>query len=107
MYGDSDIPHMMADYGVQVTIGAVTLAKGGLYDSHTAEQLGVEAAGADPGVAIETVLLQRGVFPELDHGVLVVLNGAGIEGGPVVSYTVQRIDPEQHSLVRVYLERMV
>ena len=103
MFGDEDIPEMMADFGIDVTIGLVT-AKG-LYRRITAEVLESVGSSAPVEQLVETVLVQRGVFPELAQDVAVELTGEGIEGGPIVQFVARRLDDEEASLVRVYLER--
>ena len=70
-YGQADIPAMLAEFGVDVTIAGVT-AKG------IQDRQGRAVLDGEPGEvsdAVETVIVQTGAFAGLSIGVSIVVDG--------------------------------
>jgi hypothetical protein len=74
VFGDSDIPILFADMGVSVTIGAVTLPKGGILD--TSDDRGLFAdLPVDVITQTKFLLVQTSAFPALLRNASAVVDG--------------------------------
>jgi hypothetical protein len=96
MFGDAEIPEMMADAGVPVTFGGITA--NGLYRRRTAVVLEDEVQGTNE--VGETVLLQRTAFPALEPEAEPINEPITVDGQ---EYRVADVLEENQLLVRVVL----
>lgn len=91
-FGSDDIPALLADVGVDVTVGATTVK--GIRD-----EVGAQAYQGDQGTAVGTfvaVFVQRGALPGLAMG-----GAIQVDGVDLIARSIQPID--DGALLRVEL----
>lgn len=69
-YGHADIPAMLAEFGVDVSIGGMTGK--GLHDTPGVESFGSEVAGVSDVAGV--LIVDRAAFPSPEPGVEVIVD---------------------------------